>query len=467
MDTPAVIGEVLLDKYRVERVLGSGGMGFVVAVRHVDLGQLYAMKFLLPAGLGHPEAVERFLREAQAAALLRSDHVARVHDVGRMADGAPYMIMEYLEGCDLKKYLERTGPLPVEEAVTFVLHACDAIAEAHAAGIIHRDLKPANLFLTKRRNGSLVVKVLDFGISKHTGAEKVELTNTTATLGSPLYMSPEQIAKSKTVDARTDVWALGLIAYELLTGECPFRAGSLLEVAARVLQEEPPDLQEVRPDVPAHVSTAIMRCLRKRREDRWGSVEEFASTLEQFVVPAPTPRSSLRSMTNEVSVVLPVAAETLITASSPWARMVPREETTTITFSQTGKLAAMIQARNAQWAMIAMVAFIGLGFVGIVSLWFVESEASPEAPIVILEAAPNATHLVPPSAASAETVWPDSPHELSPVPNVAVVQTKAPVTKAAPTNTVDKNRSVLSGNLLTRPLKYNDNRKHRTSGLFF
>lgn len=154
MDIRVVIGELLLGKYRVERMLGQGGMGFVVAVRHVGLGQRYAMKFLLPTMVDHPEALERFLREAQAAAQLQSDHVARVHDVGRMENGAPYILMEYLEGGDLKTYLEQYGPLPVDVAVKFVLQMCDAIAEAHALGIIHRDLKPANLFVVRRRNGS-------------------------------------------------------------------------------------------------------------------------------------------------------------------------------------------------------------------------------------------------------------------------------------------------------------------------
>jgi serine/threonine protein kinase len=178
MDTHAEPGEVLLGRYRVERVLGQGGMGIVVAARHVELGQLHAIKFLLPEMLEHQEVVERFLREARAAATLTSDHVVRVSDVGRMDNGAPYMVMEYLDGCDLKALVSREGPLPIDDALTYVLHVCDAISEAHGAGIIHRDLKPANLFLVRRRGRPACVKVLDFGISKHTGPEEVDLTNT-------------------------------------------------------------------------------------------------------------------------------------------------------------------------------------------------------------------------------------------------------------------------------------------------
>lgn len=282
MDNPVAPGDVFLGKYRVERVLGKGGMGVVVAVRHVDLGQLYAIKFLLPAMLGHRESLERFLREARAAARLQSEHVAKVHDVGRMENGAPYMVLEYLDGCDLKVWLGRQGPLSVEEAVAYVLQVCDAIAEAHELGIVHRDLKPANLFLVRRRNGTPCVKVLDFGISKHTGPEDVELTSTNAMFGSPLYMSPEQMARTKTVDSRTDIWAIGTILYELLTGKSPFKATTMTEVVSRVLQEEPVPLRELRPDVPPGLEAVIARCLRKRREERFQTVGELVDAISPF-----------------------------------------------------------------------------------------------------------------------------------------------------------------------------------------
>lgn len=458
MDAPVVVGDVLLDKYRVERVLGQGGMGFVVAVRHVDLGQLYAMKFLLPTGLGNPEALERFLREAQAAALLRSDHAARVHDVGRMPNGAPYMIMEYLEGCDLKKYVERTGPLPVEEAVMFVLHACDAIAEAHAAGIIHRDLKPANLFLSKRRNGSLVVKVLDFGISKQTASDKVELTNSSTALGSPRYMSPEQIAKSKTVDTRTDVWALGLIAYELLAGECPFRAGSLLEVAAKVLQDEPADLREVRPDVPENVVAAIERCLRKRREDRWGSVEEFAAELGGFVMSTQAMRLSAPSVANEGNVmelattVTPTIPVTSAMEPNPDPVTPAAGESTTISFSQTGKLAAMKLAHTQRLLISVILALMSIGFVvGLyLDLWFApastqengpsESASADKNQIVVTANRASIPDLIRRTITAAKVVWPNQPNTTLPVRTVRRPERSVPVK-----NTGEKSRQSKKG----------------------
>lgn len=422
MDAQLNIGSVLLDKYRVERLLGQGGMGVVVAVRHIDLGQLHAMKFLLPDALGHQEAVERFLREARAAAILRSHHVVRVHDVGRMSTGAPYMLMEHLEGCDLKKYLELQGRLPVDEAIRFVLQACDAIAEAHDKGIIHRDLKPANLFLARQRGGLPLVKVLDFGISKQTGPDNVDLTDTNATLGSPLYMSPEQLAKSKTVDVRTDIWALGLIGYELLTGECPFRASTMLEVALKIVQDEPRPLREVRPDVPLGIASALMRCLCKKREDRWSSVEEFASALEKFASQTSTAHLAQPAMTNEVVIepkvvlqapVVPALPNPVPIASVPsqTAPMLTAAERTSLTFGTTGKTNLVNRVRTTRIAVGTTLAFMALGAV------YVLSQKSATQNIVELGSANEARvtsvlHPIapPPSASTSETA-PNPPVE--------------------------------------------------------
>lgn len=366
MDTQLTIGSVLLDKYRVERVLGQGGMGIVVAVRHIDLGQLHAMKFLLPDALGHQEAVERFLREARAAAVLRSHHAVRVLDVARMPNEAPYMVMEYLEGCDLKKYLDRQGPLPIDEAMRFVLQACDAIAEAHGKGIIHRDLKPANLFLAQQRDGDPIIKVVDFGISKYTIADDPDLTDTNATLGSPSYMSPEQIDKSKSVDLRTDIWSLGVVAYELLTGECPFRAPSLLQIALKINNDEPPPLSNVRPDVPEALAAAITRCLRKKREERWASIEEFAAVLEEFVPQTLPMRLSQRSVTNERSFAKKIVFEpkvqvpTLTNMPNEIESTLPLGERTGLTFGTTKM--PIRRARTAPRMRIATLFVIVIGF---------------------------------------------------------------------------------------------------------
>ncbi|MGH7270161.1 MAG: serine/threonine protein kinase, partial [Polyangiaceae bacterium] len=201
LDIGVQAGDVLAGKYRVEQVLGVGGMGVVVAAHHLQLDEKVALKFLLPHALTNAEAMARFEREARAAVKIKSEHVARVSDVGKLENGSPYMVMEYLEGTDLAGWLEKRGALSIEEAVEFVLQACEAIAEAHALGIVHRDLKPANLFCVRRADGRLSIKVLDFGISKVTkgGIQDVSMTRTTAIMGSPLYMSPEQMQSSKQV----------------------------------------------------------------------------------------------------------------------------------------------------------------------------------------------------------------------------------------------------------------------------
>jgi serine/threonine-protein kinase len=278
-------GEVVAGRFVVERVLGVGGMGVVVAAHHSHLDQTVAIKFLRRDAAKEELAVNRFLREARAAIALQSEHVVRVMDAGRLDDGLPYLVMEYLSGQDLDQVLEQRGRLPLEEAVEYLLQAMEAVADAHAAGIVHRDLKPSNLFVTKRADGSPHIKVLDFGISKAfdaTGAQQVNLTATSMTLGSPLYMSPEQVRSSKMVDARTDVWALGIIAYELLAGVQPFEAETVTGLCAKIVADEPPPLRSIRPDVPAAFEAVVLHCLEKNPASRYQSVAELASALRPF-----------------------------------------------------------------------------------------------------------------------------------------------------------------------------------------
>lgn len=232
-----------------------------MAARHVGLDEQVAIKFLHPMLAEHAHAIARFLREARAAVKIKSEHVAKVYDVGNLESGAPFMVMEYLEGADLAHWLGERGPLPVELAVEFVLQACEAIAEAHTLGIVHRDLKPGNLFVVRRIDGGLSVKVLDFGISKLTDSMRVAdagpMTRTAEFIGSPRYMSPEQMRSSRDVDTRSDVWALGVILYELLAGSCPFVGQSLPDLALQVVHEAPASLRKQRPDVPAGLEQAV------------------------------------------------------------------------------------------------------------------------------------------------------------------------------------------------------------------
>lgn len=276
-------GDVLVGKYRVERLIGQGGMGVVVEARHLALDERVAIKFLLPDLAQNPEASERFLREARAAVRIKSPHVAKVSDVGTLENGSPYMVMEFLVGEDASGLLQRNGPMRVEDAVDLLVQACDAIAEAHAQGIVHRDIKPANLFITRHADGSPFVKVLDFGISKVMGEQPVDqLTRTTATLGSALYMSPEQIKQSRSVDQRTDIYALGVTLFELLTGAYPFMADTYATLVLEIATGTPRALRELRPDLPEDLVRAVERAFAREREQRFQTVGELAMALAPF-----------------------------------------------------------------------------------------------------------------------------------------------------------------------------------------
>jgi len=282
VSAPVAPGDVLAGKYHVERVLGAGAMGVVVVAMHTQLDQRVAIKFLLPDVLGDETAVSRFAREAKAAARIRSEHVVRVIDVSTLESGAPYMVMEYLDGVDLAQMLEERGPLPVEDAVDYVLQALEALCEAHLAGIVHRDLKPSNMFLAKRPDGSPVVKILDFGISKITTAEQQSMTHTQAMLGSPLYMAPEQMRATKSVDRRADIWSMGVILHELLTGRVPFVAETMPQLISTVMFDPTPRPSQVRPELPAGIDQVVVRCLEKDAAQRFQNVGELATALAPF-----------------------------------------------------------------------------------------------------------------------------------------------------------------------------------------
>ena len=286
---PLAPGEVLADKYRIERVLGRGGMGFVVAARNINLGKRVAIKMMLPAAMGVPLAIERFEREARAAVQLKSEHVAEVLDIGKLTTGEPYIVMELLEGSDFEALLASERWLAVEDAADYMLQACEAVAEAHALGIVHRDLKPKNMFLSHRLDGTPVVKVLDFGISKWTIADSDShsLTRTSDVFGSPNYMSPEQIRSARDVDGRTDIWSLGVMLFEMLTGRVPFVAETLPQLCALVLEVQPPSVAELRADVPEGLVAIVARCLEKAPAARIQSVRDLAQALEPFGRPRP------------------------------------------------------------------------------------------------------------------------------------------------------------------------------------
>jgi serine/threonine-protein kinase len=273
-------GETLLGKFRVERVVGQGAAGIVYAAHHELLDQRVALKVLLAAQ--GSEAALRFVNEGKLAAKIRSEHACRVMDVGMLESGIPYIAMEYLDGRDLDAVIA-SGRTPVGVAADYLLQALDAVAQAHAHGIVHRDLKPANLFLAASPEwGHPIVKVLDFGISKVDLGTDTNVTSSRTILGSPSYMSPEQIKNAKLVDLRTDIWSLGVILFELVAGRPPFDGETVGEVFAKILEAAPPPLREIVPDVPEAFESIVTRCLARDREERFSNVAELAEALQPF-----------------------------------------------------------------------------------------------------------------------------------------------------------------------------------------
>jgi serine/threonine-protein kinase len=433
-------GDVLANKYRVDKVLGVGGMGVVVAAHHLQLDDRVAIKFLLPDTLGNQEAVARFAREARAAVKIKSEHVARVTDVGTLENGAPYMVMEYLEGTDLSGLVSERGALPVERAVDFMLQACEAIAEAHAIGIVHRDLKPANLFVARLPGGVESVKVLDFGISKLTGLSasggESSQTKTSALMGSPLYMSPEQMQSSKNVDTRGDIWALGVILYEVLTGSAPFIAETMPELVLSIMSSTPPTLRSHRPDLPEGLEAVIARCLEKDRNKRYQTVGELAHALVPFG------SRKARNSVDRISQVMQAAGIPMKALSEPPPSTVVAASSVA-TASAFGSTTPPVVGRTKSIVIAAVTVVVLLG-VGAVVLRGATSGADsvPSAEPPSAAGAPSITMqekeepAVPPPASAAEAApvvpAPAASAVAAPVPSEPSVRTATPAAVRAP-----------------------------------
>lgn len=288
------VGDLIAGKYRIDRLLGRGSMGVVVAATHLDLLELRAIKVLISSAAENPELAQRFAREARIAARLKSEHAVRLHDVGRLESGLPYMVMEFLEGRDLRYLRKQRGTLPLGQAIFYVIQACDALAEAHALGLVHRDIKPGNLLLARGPDGSPCIKVLDFGITKVLGASSEAgyrgLTSTGQMLGTPHFMPPEQMSGQRDVDARADIWAIGSLLYVLLTGRYPMQASSQ-DVINLVMKGDytPPLPSSLRLDLPPELDAVLLRCLERDREKRYSNVGELVWALKPFAPAAAMP----------------------------------------------------------------------------------------------------------------------------------------------------------------------------------
>jgi serine/threonine protein kinase len=281
---PVEPGGTVAGKYRVGRTIGFGGMGVICEATHLELGTKVAIKFVRLERAGDDRAVARFLTEARSAAQLKSQHTCRVVDCGRLESGSPYMVMEYLEGADLRSVVSGGGQLPIEDAVSFASQACEALAEAHSHHIVHRDIKPENLFLTQGPDGGALIKVLDFGVSKQMGRAQASrsLTEPTESIGSPYHMSPEQMIDPTRVDARTDIWSIGVVLYELLTGRLPFIGKSTPQICANVMMAQPTSPRELRSDIPEALAQIVLSCMEKDRGKRFPDVGALSRALGDF-----------------------------------------------------------------------------------------------------------------------------------------------------------------------------------------
>jgi serine/threonine protein kinase len=291
--SPLQPGQIISERYRIGDLLGGGGMGVVRAGTHVLLGTPVAIKVIRSDLKGDSEVVQRFVNEARAAATLKGEHIARVFDVGMLESGEPYMVMEQLEGVSLDQYVAERGALTCSETVDIALQVCEGLDEAHAVGLVHRDIKPANLFLARRPDDRLSVKILDFGIAKRIDTAAPALTNPGKSVGSPWYMSPEQMLTPSSVDVHADVWSLGVLLFELLTARLPFEGESIPQVCANVLAAPAPPPSQYRADLGPELDAIVLRCLEKEPSRRFASVRELAQALLPFA------SSSLHAATAE------------------------------------------------------------------------------------------------------------------------------------------------------------------------
>ncbi len=414
-------------KYKVVRELGRGGMGAVLEAEHLGLGSRVAVKVMLPSLADDAALVERFLREARSTARISSDHVAKVLDVASLADGTPYLVMELLHGENMGAYIDR-GAATDAESYLLLLQVCDGLAHAHAAGLVHRDLKPENVFIVRRRSGEPCAKILDFGIAKDV-AQGASMTQTSEAFGSPSYMSPEQIKSSRSVDARSDVWALGVVAFELFSKNLPFPGRTVFEVGARVIGEPPLSLASLRPDLPAPVVAAVMACLEKAPESRTPDVACFAEAIAPFVPGGPGFVAGVREalMSSRPS---PPRAPLPPSETESVARAATPEQDTQLTVT-TGRDHALGGKRG------AAVALGSLGLAVVVFGFALRARLRPEhaptnAPVTFASAASTASDEpkpspLAPSTSSAPALGAPS----SPVSAASVVVPAAPPSAAA------------------------------------
>ncbi|MEZ4226615.1 MAG: serine/threonine-protein kinase [Polyangiaceae bacterium] len=302
-DIDALLGQTIAGKYRVERVLGRGGMGAVYAATHISFNKRVALKFLDREAARDEDSVARFHREAEAASAVESAHIVQIFDSGNH-EGQPYLVMEHLSGEDLRTRLKRDGRVPVADAAHIAAQVLRALARAHAAGIVHRDLKPDNVYLCRRDDDPMFVKIVDFGISKiaRQSATNNTLTRRGTVLGTAFYMSPEQAQAFKDIDGRSDLFSLGTILFEALAGKPPHTGEAYEAILINICTKDAPELRSVAPDVPETLSAVIAKALRRDRNERYQTATEFYEALANALP------EQVRSAVSQISVRDPFAS---------------------------------------------------------------------------------------------------------------------------------------------------------------
>ena len=438
------VGATVAGKYRIDGLLGRGGMGVVALGRQLELDRAVAIKFLRAPLSSDARPLERFTREARIIARMRSEHVVRVFDVGRER-GVPFIVMERLHGHDLSKEIDR-GPVAVERAVEFVLHACEGLGEAHSLGIVHRDVKPSNLFVAQGLGGRESLKVLDFGVSKWllpVDTEAPWISTGDAAIGTPAFASPEQLTRPETIDARTDVWALGVVLFQALSGTLPFHADTIPALYTAIIAGDPAPFP-ASPEVPAALVEVIVRCLRRDPAERYASMLELARALVPF---APARAHGI------VDSLATLAAHPTVITPSEEAEPVASSLSTTLEFShatarsdEPGARAGSPKRRGLVGALVALAA---IGAVATVVEWpspadrgeeqtpsITAADATPEQPPALTQA------IAPP--ASATLLEPLPPVSVASPPASAAPSSAAPVATTAARQRAVQRRAVAS-----------------------
>ena len=434
-------GQILDSKYRIVRIIGEGGMGAVYEGENTLIARRVAIKVLHGASKENEQAMARFEREAQAAGRIGSDHILEVLDLGTLEDGSRYMVMEYLDGEPLAGRIEKLGRMTPAQIATLMAQALRGLQSAHDAGIIHRDLKPDNIYILKEKAGRPdFVKIIDFGISKFSllGSD-MNMTRTGAVMGTPYYMSPEQAKGSNQVDPRSDVYAIGVIMYEALTGKVPFDGDTFNELMFKIVLSEPPSLTDVVPEIDPNFAAIVNKAMARELGERYSSAEELRNVLEAYVEGRPVPGPAIAGA-GAPAPAQPGAAQahSSVQTGESWA-------------ATNDEMAVPKKSAVPAVAVLAGVLLLGGGAFGAYALLGGSSEApeeasaaaSAEAPPPPAEEPPPAVEPVKEPEPEAEPVKEPGPEaELEPAPSaepeppavkkVAAQQRPRPVSKPAP-----------------------------------